>query len=158
MKIRLIMVGKTTEKYTQAGIEEYTSRLSHYCRLEVVVIPELKNAKSLSEQQIKEAEGRLILGQIGGSASHVVLLDSGGMQPTSEGLADWLEGLQNRGLQSLVFVVGGAYGFSREVYDRAAEKLSLSRLTFSHQMVRVIFLEQLYRAHTILRGQPYHHS
>lgn len=158
MKIRLIMVGKTTEKYTQAGIEEYTSRLSHYCRLEVVVIPELKNAKSLSEQQIKEAEGRLILGQIGGSGAHVVLLDSGGMQPTSEGLADWLEGLQNRGLQSLVFVVGGAYGFSPEVYDRAAEKLSLSKLTFSHQMVRVIFLEQLYRAHTILRGQPYHHS
>ncbi len=158
MKIRFVVVGKTTERYIEQGIEEYKNRVGHYCKLEMVVIPELKNAKSLSEGQIKDMEGRLILGQVGaGGGCHLVLLDEGGKQPSSEGMADWLEGLQNRGLRELVFVVGGAYGFSKEVYGRADEKLSLSRMTFSHQMVRMIFLEQLYRAHTILKGQPYHH-
>lgn len=157
MTIKLIVVGKTIESYLQQGEREYLSRLTHYCRTEMVVIPELKNAKNLSESQIKTTEGELILKGIQ-SSDHLVLLDERGKLRSSEEFASHIQNLANRGLRTVVFVVGGAYGFSDAVYSRANEKISLSPMTFSHQMVRTIFLEQLYRAHTILAGQPYHHK
>lgn len=157
MVIELIVVGKTTGSWLESGIREYTERLTHYTRFTLSVIPELKNARSLREEQIKRTEGELILGRTAPS-DWVVLLDEQGRQPAgSVALADWLQGLLNRGTRKVVFVIGGAYGFSPEVYARANEKLSLSALTFSHQMVRLIFVEQLYRAFTILNGEPYHH-
>lgn len=157
MVIELIVVGKTTGSWLESGIREYTERLTHYTRFTLSVIPELKNARSLREEQIKRTEGELILGRTAPS-DWVVLLDEQGRQPAgSVALADWLQGLLNRGTRKVIFVIGGAYGFSPEVYARANEKLSLSALTFSHQMVRLIFVEQLYRAFTILNGEPYHH-
>lgn len=157
MNCELIVVGKSTEQYLITGIEQYIKRLAHYTRFEIEVIPELKNAKNLSVEQIKVAEGELILSKLS-TADHVVLLDEGGKLRSSEQTAQWLQGIFNRGGKSLIFVVGGAYGFSEQVYSRANEKMSLSPMTFSHQMVRLLFIEQLYRAHTILAGQPYHHN
>ncbi len=156
MKIKLIAVGKTVQKYLSEGENEYLSRLKHYCTLEYVVIPELKNAKNMSTAEIQQKEGELILKQCTGSDS-VILLDVGGAMHSSESFAQLVENLGLRGTREVSFVVGGAYGFSAAVYARCNEKISLSKMTFSHQMVRLIFLEQLYRAHTILRGQPYHH-
>lgn len=157
MVVELIVVGRTTSAYLVTGIEEYLKRLKHYVRFSITVIPELRNAKNMREIQIKEAEGDLILGNIVQS-DRVVLLDDKGRQPTSEQMSDWLQGIMNRGTRRLIFVVGGAYGFSDAVYNRADEKLSLSSLTFSHQMVRLIFVEQLYRSFTILNNEPYHHK
>lgn len=157
MVVELIVVGRTTSAYLVTGIEEYLKRLKHYVRFSITVIPELRNAKNMREIQIKEAEGELILGNIVQS-DKVVLLDDKGRQPTSEQMSDWLQGIMNRGTRRLIFVVGGAYGFSDAVYNRADEKLSLSSLTFSHQMVRLIFVEQLYRSFTILNNEPYHHK
>lgn len=157
MVVELIVVGRTTSAYLVTGIEEYLKRLKHYVRFSITVIPELRNAKNMREIQIKEAEGELILGNILQS-DRVVLLDDKGRQPTSEQMSDWLQGIMNRGTRRLIFVVGGAYGFSDAVYNRADEKLSLSSLTFSHQMVRLIFVEQLYRSFTILNNEPYHHK
>lgn len=157
MVIKFILVGKTTTGYLEQGIQDYTKRIGHYTRLAVDVIPELKAAKSMSEQQIKQKEGELILQRIDDS-DHVVLLDSTAFQPTSDAMAAWIQGTINRGTRKMVFVVGGAYGFSEQVYGRGNEKLSLSAMTFSHQMVRLIFLEQLYRSFTILNGEPYHHA
>lgn len=157
MTIKLIVVGRTVADYLQTGEKEYLTRLSHYCRLEMTVIPELKNAKNLSESQIKETEGELILKQFS-TSDHVILLDENGKLQSSEKFATFIESIGNRGVKNLCFVVGGAYGFSNAVYSRANDKISLSPMTFSHQMVRTIFLEQLYRAHTILAGQPYHHK
>lgn len=157
MVIELIVVGKTVGAWLESGIREYTGRLEHYVRFNMNVIPELKNAKNLREEQIKTAEGELILNKIS-AGDHVVLLDENGKLPGgSPAFADWLQGIMNRGTRKLVFVIGGAYGFSTAVYGRANEKISLSRMTFSHQMVRLIFTEQLYRAFTILGGEPYHH-
>ena len=153
----LILVGKTTGQWLENGIEEYVGRLKHYVRFGLVVIPELKNSRHLREEQIKTTEGELILARIA-AGDHVILLDERGTLPDgSVEFADRLQGLMNRGVRRLVFVVGGAYGFSEAVYARADQRLSLSRLTFSHQMVRLIFIEQLYRAFTILGGEPYHH-
>ncbi len=157
MTIKLIVVGRTVQKYLQEGEKDYLDRLSHYCRFEMTTIPELKNAKNLKEPQIKESEGELIL-KLVQTSDHLVLLDERGKLRGSEDFATWLQAIANRGVKTLVFVVGGAYGFSDAVYERANEKISLSPMTFSHQMVRTIFLEQLYRAHTILQGQPYHHK
>lgn len=157
MVIELIIVGNTVATYLETGIQEYVKRLKHYVRFSITVIPELKNAKSLREEQIKQTEGELIMNKITHS-DRVILLDSLGMKPTSEKLAEWLQSTMNRGTRKLIFVVGGAYGFSDTVYKRADEKLSLSSLTFSHQMVRLIFIEQLYRAFTILNNEPYHHK
>lgn len=157
MVIELIVVGKTVGAWLESGIREYTDRLAHYVRFSITVIPELKNARNMREEQIKIAEGELILDKTA-SGDYVVLLDENGRQPEgSVAFADRLQGIMNRGTRRLVFVIGGAYGFSATVYGRADEKLSLSRLTFSHQMVRLIFVEQLYRAFTILGGEPYHH-
>ena len=156
MKTILILVGKTTDKHFQAGINDYVDRIGHYMPFELITIPELKNTKSLSEAQQKTTEGELILKQIQPSDT-VVLLDEHGTQMRSIEFASWLQKMQNSA-RRLVFVIGGAYGFSRKVYERAEGLVSLSRMTFSHQMVRTIFAEQLYRAFTIIKGEPYHHE
>jgi 23S rRNA (pseudouridine1915-N3)-methyltransferase len=156
MKTLLILVGKTTNKHFQAGITDYCERISHYMPFELVTIPELKNTKSLSEDQQKQAEGELILKQIQNSDT-VVLLDEHGKAFRSIEFAKWLEQKRNT-TRRLVFVVGGPYGFSSDVYSRANEQLSLSKMTFSHQMIRLVFTEQIYRACTIIKGEPYHHE
>ena len=157
MKISLVTVGKTDVKWVREGLELYVSRLSHYVPFSLDEIPELKNAASLTQDQIKEKEGELVLKRIKDS-DELVLLDERGKEFRSVELAAWLEDKLARSGRDLVFVIGGAYGFSSNVYDRADSKLSLSRMTFSHQMVRTIFAEQLYRAFTIIKGEPYHHE
>ncbi len=156
MKTVLILVGKTTDKHFQAGISDYVERIGHYMPFDVVTIPELKNTKNLSEEQQKQAEGELILKQLQPSDT-VVLLDEHGHEYRSMEFARWLEQKRNT-VRRLVFVVGGPYGFSQAVYGRANEQLSLSRMTFSHQMIRLVFTEQIYRACTIIKGEPYHHE
>lgn len=157
MVVELIVVGRTTEQYIETGIAEYVKRLGHYVRFSINVIPELKGAKNMREDQIKQVEGELILSRIN-TSDRLVLLDDKGLHPCSMEFSRWMQSSINRGTRRLVFVVGGAYGFSEEVYKRADDKLSLSKMTFSHQMVRLIFVEQLYRAMTILRNEPYHHQ
>ena len=157
MKITLLTVGKTDVKWVREGLDLYVSRLEHYVPFQLKEIPELKNVSSLDRAQIKAREGELILKSVR-PADEVVLLDEGGRELRSVEFASWLEERCTRGSRDLVFVVGGAYGFSGEVYARAESKLSLSKMTFSHQMVRTIFAEQLYRAFTIIRGEPYHHE
>ncbi len=156
MKTELILVGKTVNKHIDALIADYTARIGHYMPFGITVIPELKNTKALSEQQQKVTEGELILKNIQPS-DVVVLLDEHGKELRSIEMATWLEKKQQIA-RRLVFVIGGPYGFSEDVYSRANEKLSLSKMTFSHQMVRMIFTEQLYRACTIIKGEPYHHE
>lgn len=157
MKIDLVLVGKSDQKYLQEGIDIYLKRLKHYCQFEMKVIPDLKSTKSLSEEQQKEKEGELIISQIKDS-DFVMLLDERGETFSSVGFAQFLEKKQVTGVRKLSFVIGGPYGFSKEVYAKANAKLSLSAMTFSHQMVRLLFIEQLYRAHTIINGEPYHHK
>ena len=156
MKTILIQVGKTTNKHFIAGINDYVERINHYMPFEVATIPELKNTKNLTEEQQKQAEGEQIIKQLQPSDT-VVLLDEHGKELRSIEFADWLQRKQNT-TRRLVFIIGGPYGFSKAVYERANEKLSLSKMTFSHQMVRLIFCEQIYRACTIIRGEPYHHE
>ena len=157
MKIQLICVGKTERSYLKEGESEYLKRLKHYCSFEKIEIPELKNAKKLSEDQIKMQEGKLILAKVDRSAQ-LILLDEKGKSFTSVGFSQFLQKKFNQGGKSIVFVVGGAYGFSPDLYARANGKISLSEMTFSHQMVRLFFIEQIYRALTILKGEPYHHQ
>ena len=156
MKTLLILVGKTTGRHFQAGIADYTERIGHYMPFELVTIPELKNTKSLSEDQQKTAEGEQILKLIQPSDT-VVLLDEHGRELRSIEFARWLEQKRNTA-RRLVFIIGGPYGFSPAVYARANEQLSLSKMTFSHQMIRLVFTEQVYRACTIIKGEPYHHE
>ena len=156
MKTVLLQVGKTVNKHFIAGIDDYAERISHYMPFEIVTIPELRNTKNLSEEQQKTTEGDLILRQIP-PPDTVVLLEEPGKELRSVDYARWLEQKQQTA-RRLVFVIGGPYGFSEAVYARANEKLSLSKMTFSHQMVRLIFTEQLYRACTIIKGEPYHHE
>lgn len=156
MKTELILVGKTVNKHFVAGIKDYVERISHYMPFNITTIPELKNTKSLSEEQQKEREGELIMKSIQPSDT-VVLLDEHGQEFRSIEFAQWLQKKQNTS-RKLIFVIGGPYGFSDAVYARANEKISLSRMTFSHQMVRLIFTEQIYRACTIIKGEPYHHE
>ena len=156
MKSILIVVGKTTDKNFIASIADYCSRIHHYMPFELLVIPELKNTKSLSKNQQKEREGDLIFKSLQPTDT-VVLLDEHGIEWDSTTFASRLQKKQQL-TRRLVFVVGGPYGFSPAVYNRAQEKLSLSKMTFSHQMVRLIFTEQLYRACTIIKGEPYHHE
>lgn len=156
MKTLLLLVGKTQNKHFVAGINDYAERIGHYMPFEIKVIPEIKNTKNLSEEQQKSQEGDLIMRQLQAS-DHVVLLDEHGAEYRSIELASWLQKKLNS-VRRLVFVIGGPYGFSETVYKRSNEKISLSRLTFSHQMVRLIFTEQLYRACTIIKGEPYHHE
>lgn len=156
MKTELIVVGRTVNKHFIAGIADYSERIGHYMPFSITTIPELKNTKSLTEEQQKQAEGEQILKLIQPSDT-VVLLDEHGHEFRSVELASWLEQKRNTA-RRLVFVIGGPYGFSQAVYLRANEKISLSKMTFSHQMVRLIFTEQLYRACTIIKGEPYHHE
>ena len=157
MKISLVTVGKTDMKWVREGLDLYVSRLSHYVPFTLDEIPELKNAASLTREQVKEKEGELVLRQVA-PGDAVVLLDERGKEYRSVEWAEWIRQRLARGGKSLVFVIGGAYGFSKKVYDRAEGLVSLSRMTFSHQMVRTIFAEQLYRAFTIIKGEPYHHE
>ena len=157
MNVKLLTVGKTDVPWVKEGLDLYASRLRHYLPFTVEEIPELKKVSALTEEQIKQKEGELILKQISPQDT-VVLLDEHGLQLRSVEFASWLEKQLSGGARGLVFVIGGAYGFSAEVYARAGAKLSLSAMTFSHQMVRAIFTEQLYRACTILKGEPYHHE
>ncbi len=157
MKITLLTVGKTTDAYLREGIEKYTARLKHYVSFNLVEIPELRNTKSLSEAQQKQKEGELILKNLT-RTDYLMLLDEGGKEYSSVAFSGWLNTRMNQGVQHVVFVVGGPYGFDQSVYDRANEKLSLSKMTFSHQMVRLFFTEQLYRAFSILKNEPYHHQ
>lgn len=157
MKIVLLVIGKTDANYFVEAIKEYSDRLQHYIPFDLIVIPDLKNAKNMTDQQQKEREGELILRnlQVG---DQLVLLDEKGKEFTSVKFADYLARKMQTVPKRLVFVVGGPYGFSETVYKNAKESVTLSRMTFSHQMVRLIFVEQLYRAMTILRGEPYHHE
>ena len=156
MKTELMMVGKTTDKHFVALIDEYVNRVGHYMPFSLTVIPELKATRSLTEEQQRQAEGEQIL-KLLQPGDTVVLLDEHGQELRSVELARWVE-QKRQTARRLVFVIGGPYGFSPAVYARANEQLSLSRLTFSHQMVRLVFVEQLYRACTIIKGEPYHHE
>ena len=157
MKIKIICIGKTGKKFLEEGEQEYLGRLKHYISVERIEIPDLKNQRNLSQQQIKELEGKEILSRTG-SGEQLYLLDERGKSFSSVGFSEFLSSRFNAGGKALVFVIGGAYGFSDEVYSQAAGKISLSEMTFSHQMIRMIFFEQLYRAMTIQRGEPYHHQ
>jgi 23S rRNA (pseudouridine1915-N3)-methyltransferase len=156
MKITLLVVGKTTDTHIDLLIQEYQKRLAHYIPFNIQVIPELRNTKALTPEQQKQSEGELILRTIN-SSTDLVLLDEHGKEFRSIEFADYVQKRMSSG-RDVVFVVGGPYGFSEAVYQRANGKISLSKMTFSHQMVRLFFVEQLYRAMTILRGEPYHHE
>ena len=156
MKISLLCISKTTEAYLQEGIRIYENRLQHYCKYQRTEIPDLKNSKNLSFDQQKQKEAELILAKISPS-DFVVLLDENGKELDSVQFSKELNKWMNQSTAHVVFVIGGPYGFHASVYERANLKLSLSKLTFSHQMVRLFFTEQLYRAFSILRGEPYHH-
>jgi 23S rRNA (pseudouridine1915-N3)-methyltransferase len=157
MKITLLTVGKTDRDWVKQGMDIYVTRMKHYFPFSIVEIPELKNASSLSEEQIKTKEGELILKNIR-PAEDVILLDERGREYTSIEFAKVLQDKISYTGKDIVFVIGGAYGFAEAVRQRANSKISLSKMTFSHQMVRAIFAEQLYRAFTIMKGEPYHHE
>ena len=157
MRLTLLTVGRTDVKWVREGLDLYCSRLTHYVPFSLVEIPQLKNAGSLSREQIEVKEGELILAAVKPS-DEVILLDEHGKEFRSVEFASFISERLSRSGRDIVFVIGGAYGFSPEVYSRADSKLSLSKMTFSHQMVRTIFAEQLYRAFTIIKGEPYHHE
>ncbi len=157
MKIILLVVGKTTDKHIEALTQEYLHRLEHYLPVDMQVIPELRQTKSLSQDDQKQREAKLILDSIK-PGDHVALLDEHGTEPSSIQFAQLLQKRMASGIKRLIFVVGGPYGFAPDVYARADEMISLSRLTFSHQMVRLFFVEQVYRAMTIINNEPYHHE
>lgn len=156
MKILLLVIGKTDEDYLITGIKKYVGRLGHYVSFEMKEIPDIRNRKTLSEEQQKKSESFLLLSQFQ-AGDYIILLDENGKQFTSVDFSENLEKLMASGSKRIVFVIGGPYGFSQDVYAKANAKMSLSPMTFSHQMVRLIFVEQLYRAFTILKGEPYHH-
>ena len=157
MNIKLIAIGKTDDKNLQALIDEYQKRLSFYIKFEMELIPDIKNVKNLSEIQQKEKEGELILSKLS-PTDYLILLDENGKTFTSLEFANELQKKMNAGIKTLVYVIGGPYGFSEAVYQKAQQKISLSKMTFSHQMVRLFFIEQVYRGFTILRNEPYHHQ
>jgi len=157
MNIKLIAIGKTDNKSLQTLIDDYTKRLSFYIKFDLEIIPDIKNVKNLSESQQKEKEGELILSKLT-PTDQLILLDENGKNFSSVGFSEELQKKMNSGVKTLVFVIGGPYGFSETVYKKAQGKISLSLMTFSHQMVRLFFIEQLYRGFTILRNEPYHHQ
>jgi len=157
MNIKILTIGKTDNKALQSLIDDYTKRLSFYIKFDLEIIPDIKNVKNLSESQQKEKEGELILAKLA-PKDQLILLDEKGTTFSSVGFSDYLQKKMNSGAKTLVFVIGGPYGFSDEVYQKAQGKISLSLMTFSHQMVRLFFIEQLYRGFTILRNEPYHHQ
>ena len=157
MTIKLFAVGKTDQAKLKDLIADYQKRLRHYVRFEVSIIPDLKNAKNLSQEQQKNKEGAELLKKIS-QADFVYLLDENGKQYDSVGFSDILQKQMNSGVKNLCFLIGGPYGFSSELYARANGLISLSKMTFSHQMIRLFFVEQLYRGFTILKNEPYHHQ
>jgi 23S rRNA (pseudouridine1915-N3)-methyltransferase len=156
MEIKLIGIGKTDKTELDQLIKSYQNRLMHYVRFSFEIIPDLKNSKNLSKRLQKEEEGKLILSKISNS-DRLILLDENGQEMNSVGFSDFLQKQMNSGLKRLVLVIGGPYGFSEGVYKKASSKLALSKMTFSHQMVRLFIIEQLYRSFTILKNEPYHH-
>ena len=157
MNIKLIVISKTDQPYLQEGIDIYVKRLHHYTNFEIDVIPALKDQKGASPEEIKEREAALLLKRLEG-ADRIILLDEHGKEHTSVGFSQYLQKQMNASTRNLVFVVGGAFGFAPSVYSVAHDKISLSQMTFNHQMVRLFFVEQLYRAFTILRHEPYHNE
>ena len=157
MKVKLIVIGKTKSKFLLDGENEYQKRLKHYCKFSELIIPDIKNGGKLSKKELKEKEGNLILESLKKS-DHLILLDDKGLELSSTDFAEFLNKKMVSSNNELVFIVGGAFGFSESVYRRANTKLSLSKMTFSHQMVRMIFKEQIYRAFTIIKGEKYHHE
>ena len=157
MNIKLLAIGKTDNKELQTLMNDYMKRLSFYVKFDMEIIADIKNAKNLSEAQQKQKEVELILSKIN-PTDFLILLDEKGKEFTSVGFADELQKRMNAGIKTLVFVIGGPYGFSEEVYQNAKGKISLSKMTFSHQMIRLFMIEQLYRGFTILRNEPYHHQ
>ncbi|NOY95924.1 MAG: 23S rRNA (pseudouridine(1915)-N(3))-methyltransferase RlmH [Chlorobi bacterium] len=157
MKVILLVIGKTDATYLQEGIVEYQKRLKHYIPFELKVIPGIKRKKNLTEYMQKKREGELILHQLNNTAE-VILLDEKGKSLSSKDFSSYIEKKMVSGIKELVFIIGGPYGFAKEVYDKAQQKISLSKMTFSHQMARLVFMEQLYRSFTILKGEPYHHD
>jgi len=157
MKITLLTIGKTEDSYLKDGIDKYLSRLKHYIKFEITEIPELKNTKALSQEQQKVKEAELIFKNTA-TTDHIILLDERGSELNSVQFSAMLNKKMIASVQNLVFIIGGPYGFDESIYKRANDKLSLSRMTFSHQMVRLFFVEQVYRAFTILKGEPYHHQ
>ncbi len=157
MKITLAVIGKTEVGFVRQGIEEYLKRLKHYVTFDIQYVGDVRNTRNMSEAQQKVAEVRALLATLD-TGDHVVLLDEHGTERTSIDYSQWLQRRMASGSKRLVFVIGGPYGFSQDVYDRANEKISLSKMTFPHELVRLIFVEQLYRAFTILRHEPYHHE
>lgn len=157
MQIKLLAIGKTDNKQLQALIDDYQKRLGFYIKFEFEIIPDLKKVKNLSEEQQKQKEGELILNKLQ-NQDVLILLDENGKQMSSVGFSEYIQKHMNSGIKQLVFVIGGPYGFSRDVYNKAQAKLSLSKMTFSHQMIRLFVLEQIYRGFTILKNEPYHHQ
>lgn len=157
MNIKLIAIGKTDNKSLQTLIDEYTKRLGFYIKFDLEVIPDIKNVKNLSESEQKIKEGQLILSKLT-PTDQLILLDENGKEFNSVGFSDFLQKKMNSGIKTLVFVIGGPYGFSEEVYQKAQGKVALSQMTFSHQMVRLFVIEQIYRGFTILNNEPYHHN
>jgi 23S rRNA (pseudouridine1915-N3)-methyltransferase len=157
MKIKLLVIGKTDDKNLLQLISTYQNRLQHYIKFELDVIPDIKNVKNLSQLQQKEKEGELILNRVQ-SSDQLILLDEKGKDFRSVEFASWLQKKMNSGIKQLVLVIGGPYGFSENVYKKSSGKISLSKMTFSHQMVRLFVVEQLYRGFSILRNEPYHHE
>lgn len=157
MKISLLCIGKTDDKFIQEGIDKYLKRLKHYIQFNIVVLPDVKNVKNLSESQQKEKEAELFNKHLS-SGDFIVLLDENGKEYTSVEFSSFIEKKMIASVQHLVFLIGGPYGFSPEIKQRANSFVSLSKMTFSHQMVRMFFAEQIYRAFTIMKGEPYHHQ
>lgn len=157
MKVEFWVIGKTSFDYLDKGNDIYLNRIKHYVPFKMEVIPDIKNRKKLSTDQIKTKEGEVVLSKLN-SGDFLILMDENGKHRTSVDFSDYLQGLLQQSYKRLIFLIGGAYGFSEEVYNRANTKMSLSKMTFSHQMVRVIFLEQFYRALTIMKNEPYHHE
>ncbi|ADV47396.1 23S rRNA (pseudouridine(1915)-N(3))-methyltransferase RlmH [Cellulophaga sp. E16_2] len=157
MTIKLLAIGKTDSSHLSQLIEEYENRLKHYIKFDLELIPDIKNTKNLSEAQQKEKEGEAILKKIT-NTDVLILLDENGKQFTSIDFSNYLQKKMNSGIKQLVFVIGGPYGFSDAIYNKAQGKISLSKMTFSHQMIRLFIVEQVYRAFTILKNEPYHHQ
>ena len=157
MLINLILVGKTNDSYLISGIKKYVDRLKFYVNLKIIEIPEIKNLKNLNFTLQKEKEGKLILQKIT-NGGYIILLDERGKEFSSEKFANWINKKQISSVKNLTFIIGGPYGFSDEIYKISNEKISLSQMTFSHQMIRLLFVEQLYRAYTIINNEPYHHK
>ncbi|MCH5241033.1 MAG: 23S rRNA (pseudouridine(1915)-N(3))-methyltransferase RlmH [Muribaculaceae bacterium] len=157
MEVCVLSVGKISSKWIQEGIDLFESRISRYVKFSSVIIPDVKNSKSMPLENLKEEEGKLIVANLT-SSDFVVLMDEKGKEHTSRGFAEWVQKQMNTGRKRLVLVIGGPYGFSQEVYSRADSMIALSKMTFTHEMAKLLLSEQIYRAMTILKGEPYHHD